>query len=188
MALTNGQRAKTSYKNGTYIQTKKTHGFDVTKLMDLTYGQRAKTSYKNGKYIQTTLRKQNSWLWRNKTKQLWQTEPKYGNAITEPKYGGTRYEGNKKYIYIYIYHDVQDSKLLTSILFLSKHGKTLSIFSGSSSFNPIVLFVFYSKQVTIATYSFISILLCNFIFVGSSKSWINFLLLMQGTNLVAFNR
>ena len=100
MALTNGQRAKTSYKNGTYIQTKKTHGFDVTKLMDLTYGQRAKTSYENGKYIQTTLRKQNSWLWRNKTKQLWQTEPKYGNAITEPKYGGTGYEGNKKYIYI----------------------------------------------------------------------------------------
>ena len=44
--------------------------------------------------------KENSWLWRNKTKQLWQTEPKYGNAITEPKYGGTRYEGNKKYIYI----------------------------------------------------------------------------------------
>ena len=72
----------------------------------------------------------------------------------------------------------------------SKHGKTLSIFSGSSSFNPIVLFVSSSKQVTIATYSFISNLFCNFIFVGSSKviHRIYFLLLMQGTNLVAFNR
>ena len=74
--------------------------------------------------------------------------------------------------------------------FLSKHGKTLSIFSGSSSFNPIDLFVSSSKQVTIATYSFISNLFCNFIFVGSSKviHRINFLSLMQGTNLVAFNR
>ena len=54
--------------------------------------------------------------------------------------------------------------------FLSKHGKTLSIFSGPSCFNPIILFVSSSKQVTIATYSFISNLFCNFIFVGSSNS------------------